>query len=247
MNNRNDQKRRKITLTGKARSVPEKTAPIDDQIDPVEKLLSFSHVDNDILLLMDDADHAPAPAPGPASGAAYPNISCNFDKMIHDNMRLYYSKFRKSQMEIHNDHSSFSVLTRPVPEAPKPTVDAAQKPRTQVPFFRNVNFNPTPSFGQHIDDYIHYDADEPLTTDSEHEELEAPRGVVETPIPSLSGKMSFHYRQDDKLNLSLTDGRKAGEDAPHDVFKFLNQRSVLSGKASEMIGTSSFLVSDFFF
>ncbi|KAF8003843.1 hypothetical protein HF325_001291 [Metschnikowia pulcherrima] len=236
-----DLKRRK-TSNEKAISVPEKeaSAAADDKMDPVEKLLSFSHVNQDILLLMNELDQNTA-ATAPTTTPAYPNILCNFNKVIHDNMRLYYARFGKLHMEIHNDHSSFSVLNQP----PAQTEADAPKLKFNVPFFKNVNFNPKPSFGHQIDDYIHYDDEEPLTTDSEHEELALPTGVVETPIPSLSGKMSFHYRQNDKLSLSLSD--EQAEDAPNDAFRFLNQRSVLSGKASEMIGTSNFLVSDFFF
>lgn len=228
-----DQKRRKIHV--------QDAVERDDKIDPVEKLLSFSHVNTDMLLEMNNAEHE---APAPLANASYPNILYNFNKVIHDNMKLYYAKFRKSQMEIHNDHSSFSVLNKPPVDEAADAAKTPAKPKFQVPFFRNVNFNPTPSFGHHIDDYIHYDDDEPLSTDSEQEEIASPKGIEETPIPSLSGKMSFHYRQNDNLNLSLTDEQKVGDD---DVFRFLNKRSVLSGKASEMIGTSSFLVSDFFF
>ncbi|GEQ68930.1 hypothetical protein JCM33374_g2600 [Metschnikowia sp. JCM 33374] len=248
-----DQKRRKINLEGKSNAnsiCTTEASGADDKIDPVEKLLSFSHSNTDMLSVMNDTENANAQASSATSSnsAAYPHISYNFNKVIHDNMRSYYSKFRKSQMEIHNDHSSFSVLNKP-PPSETPEQETPARAKFQVPFFRNVNFNPKPSFGQHIDDYIHYDDDEDdqLTTDSEHEEIASPKGLVETPIPSLSGKMSFHYRQNDKLNLSLTDEQRVEDDAPNDVFKFLNKRSVLSGKASEMIGTSNFLVSDFFF
>lgn len=200
---------------------------VDDKIDPVEKLLSYTCVNADFLLQMEAVSD-----PQPLAAPVYPNISCNFAQVINDNLRSYYATFCKSQMEIHNDHSSFSVLTRPH-TAPEP---AELAPRAHVPFFKNVNFNPTASLGNFFEDYIHYDGEDtdPVTPEAEPEETLAP----------LS-KMSFHYRQNDHLNLSLSDEPVKSSSGP-DVLRFLNQRSVISGKASEMIGTSKFLISDFF-
>lgn len=215
----------------------------NDTIDPVEKLLSQTH-SNDILYNLDedshesdsDVDSLASPSP---SYPAYPNLSLNFNKIINENLRSYYLNFRKSHIEIHNDNSSFSILNK----KPQEVEERRTYKMPEVPFFRNVNFNPQPST-QTIDDYLHYESYEndevSSPTDSEHEELPTSPLVA---LPPVSGKMSFHYRQNN-LNLSLSD--YPGRDEPEDIFKFLNKRSVLTGKASEMIGTLNFLIRDFF-
>lgn len=223
----------------------------DDKIDPVERLLSMSST-NDILYM--DSDLAPdSPLAAldsldsssfASSTSAYPSLSLNFNKAINDNLRSYYLRLRKSPMEIHNDHSSFSVLNdKPrVEEPPRPTSS-----QSQVPFFKNVNFSSTPTFHK-LDDYIFCnddDENEPLSTDSEHEEMPATGGSqLRLPLEE-SGKMSFRYRQNSNMNLSLSDVHT--EQDPQDIFKFLNKRCVISGRASEMIGTSTFMLKDFFF
>jgi len=221
-------------------------SPEDDKIDPVEKLLSMSST-NDILY-MDSDSSAESPLTSldePATSSAYPSLSLNFTKAINDDLRLYYLRLRKSPMEIHNDHSSFSVLnSKPPVEEPKVCSSASQA--SSVPFFKNVNFSSTPSF-QKLDDYIFCsddEDDEPLSTDSEHEDLPSSTASHRLPVEE-SGKMSFHYRQNSNMNLSLSDVQT--EQDPQDIFKFLTHRSVLSGRASEMIGTSTFMIKDFFF
>lgn len=222
----------------------------DDKIDPVEKLLSMSstneilHMDSDLApdspLALDSLDSSPFAS----SSSAYPSLTLNFDKAINDNLRSYYLRLRKSPMEIHNDHSSFSILNdKPREEEPPKACASA----SQVPFFRNVNFSSTPSF-QKLDDYIFCnddDENEPSSTDSEHEEM-PPTAASQWRLPlQESGKMSFHYRQNSNMNLSLSDVHT--EQDPQDIFKFMNKRSVISGRASEMIGTSTFMLKDFFF
>lgn len=211
--------------------------PKEDKIDPVEKLLSMTYASGDILLQMDEAETLQASSS--ASPEPHQNLSYNFNKVIHENMRKYYQTFGKLHIEIHNDNLSFSVLTRPKTEVPTPLPVS----RAQVPFFKNVNFGRSPTMGNRLDDYIYCDDDELSATDSEHEDMPL-GGPVHVPLPPV-GKMSFHYRQNDNLNLSTdTHGEAHG---PQDVSKFMNQRSVMSGKASEMVGTSSFMIKDFFF
>lgn len=228
----------------KTGSSPDIIAEIkDDKIDPVEKLLSMTCSNTDILHMDDSDTESISLASSSSSASAYPNLTLNFTKAINDNLRSYYSRLCKSPMEIHNDHSSFSVLTN------KPQVEESAAPKapasaSQIPFFKNVNFSSTPSFHR-IDDYIYYDDDEPSSTDSEHEEMPASNHPLQLPLPPVSGKMSFRYRQNDNLNLSLSDVPKELE--PQDIFKFLNKRSVISGRASEMIGTTNFMIKDFFF
>lgn len=241
-----------------------------DKIDPVEKLLSISHIDNDILHMDETESLSPAPSVTSANATSntptYPDLSQNLSRMINDNLRSYYMNFRKSPIEIHNDHSSFSVLNQKQPDwNHKPVVDDLL-PRTEIPFFKNVNFNPSP-FGLAIEDYIYYgneeedeqdgepnlstksDQDDPLlATDSEHEELGTPKSTAATlSIPSLANnKMCFHYRQSGKLSLcsDLVAPQICFED--DDMSKFLNQRSLLSGRASEMLGASNLKLHDFF-
>lgn len=241
----------------------------DDTIDPVEKLLSLTSQDSDILLSMDDADsqlgyassssYSSVCSDGYASpldetpsvpyNAAHYNISYNFSKVINDNLRSYYSSFRKSQMEIHNDHSLFSVLTKPR-KAPPSFRRSMRLKSKQVPFFKNVNFNSSPQFGNKIEDYIDYkdetseDASGDASGDSEQDD--APSSTpLSSPISSYKGKMSFHYRRQEGLNLSLTD-----DDSRYglnDGLRFLNPRSIISGQASETIGAAKFMINEFFF
>lgn len=241
------------------------TNKADDTIDPVEKLLSLTSLDEDILLSMDNdegnlnyapssnyssisSDDASSPSfqtPAIPYSAAHYNISCNFNKVINDNLRSYYSTFRKSQIEIHNDHSLFSVLTRPR-KAAAPFIRRLNYPRSrQVPFFKNVNFNPSPEFGSKLEDYIDYKDDKDTESNDKVEDLPEAVTPLASPIPAYTGKMSFHYRRQDGLNLSLTD-----DDTNYglnDGLRFLNQRSIISGLASETIGPTKFLINDFLF
>lgn len=225
----------------KTKSTPDLAKELkDDKLDPVEKLLSMTCSNGDILH-MDDADSDASPLASSSSlASAYPSLTLNFTQAINDNLRSHYMRLCKLPMEIHNDHSSFSILNH------KPKVEEqpqAAPSASQVPFFKNVNFSSTPSFHK-IDDYISYEDDEPLSTDSEHEDMPAPTQALQLPFPPVSGKMSFHYRQNDNMNLSLSDVHKELE--PQDIFKILNKRSVISGRASEMIGTSNLMIKDFF-
>lgn len=54
-----------------------------------------------------------------------------------------------------------------------------------------------------------------------------------------NSKMCFHYRQHDYLNLSNLKPQPSN-------LRILNENSILSGKASETIGSGNFLINDFF-
>lgn len=229
---------------------PEESVQYNDRkIDPVEKLLSMTCVNTDILHMEDNDQLALSSSSAASSSSpAYPNLSLNFNKLINDNLRSYYSKLCKSPMEIHNDNSSFSILNKQ-PQQPLGSQEQSTSLSfaSQVPFFKNVNFNSSSSFGQKIDDYIYYDDDEePSSTDSEQEEISAPTDPKMAVLPTM-GKMSFRYRQNENVNFSLSDFQVQNQNEPNDIFKFMKKRSVISGKASEMIGTSNFLINDFFF
>ncbi|ABN67125.2 predicted protein [Scheffersomyces stipitis CBS 6054] len=208
-----------------------------DKIDPVEKLLSLPNLNNDIL---DEDEEDEEEDEDETRNELVPP---NFTKILHDNIRSYYSNFRKSPIEIYNDNSSFAFLNKK--EEPDQRCHCYN-----VPFFRNVNFSGSSRSDYTIDDYFSYDE----LTDNDTEESLSPTdkpGVKEvSPATSTSSvyfpdsfnnKMSFHYRHNHS-NLNLSDGFDSGAD----IFKYLNKRSVLSGKASEMVGTGKFLINDFF-
>ncbi|KAK6457087.1 uncharacterized protein RJT20DRAFT_127223 [Scheffersomyces xylosifermentans] len=307
-----------------------------DKIDPVEKLLSLTNLNNDILNELvndnslnisntnqqdasdnidedvdedeyedDDIDEDDEDNDQPSSKKNQ-LTSLNFTKILQDNIRSYYSKFRKSPIEIYNDNSSFALLNKneannnsiynnsnasTIASASNSTPQSPQTPSTsEVPFFRNVNFSGSSRSDYTFDDYFSYDE---LTDDSSSDEALSPTDKPAPPkkeetkasslyFPKLSNKMSFHYRQNhSNLNLSLNnDGFESGAVSPlspastvdlpslmydstnglssngssvsidvngnHELFKYLNKRSILSGKASEMVGTGNLLINDFF-
>lgn len=230
----------------------------DDKIDPVEKLLCLTNLNNDILFDLDAEDSASEPSsPRSATSSSsisdtsasyeyedsplhssYPNMKLDFSKVITDNLRSYYLSACKSPIEIHNDNSSFSILNKETQHASGEAA-SPQKPR-EVPFFKNVNFN-KPKFGNSIEDYLFYDDDESakFATDLEHEEMPPTSATFMPQLPNVS-----FYRRDDKLNLSLSDQKAWAE--PQDISKILNLNSVMTGKASETVGTSRLLINDFF-
>lgn len=263
-----------------------------DKIDPVEKLLSLPNLNNDILLdLAEEAserDEDEEDEEEDEDETRNELVPPNFTKILHDNIRSYYSNFRKSPIEIYNDNSSFAFLNKKeepdvsnfssrsnsnAATASLTTPLSPQTPTSNVPFFRNVNFSGSSRSDYTIDDYFSYDE----LTDNDTEESLSPTdkpGVKEvSPATSTSSvyfpdsfnnKMSFHYRHNHS-NLNLSDGFDSGAVSPlspgstvdlpnlnyggsdnQDIFKYLNKRSVLSGKASEMVGTGKFLINDFF-
>lgn len=238
----------------------------DDKIDPVENLLCLPNLNNDILFDLDTDDSSSEPA-SPRSvkhsssssssvstdtayfselessplHSPYPNMDVNFSKVINDNLRSYYLSTYKSPIEIHNDNSSFSILNKKTSQHANGETALPTQTNAEVPFFKNVNFNPKPKSGNSIDDYLYYDDDDfsSSTTELGHEG-NTPSSTCMTQLPNIS----FHYRRDNKLNLSLSNQAPCSE--PHDVSKILNQNSVFTGKASEMVGTSRLLINDFF-
>lgn len=237
----------------------------DDKIDPVEKLLCLTNLNNDILfdLETDESGSEPnSPRSLTASSSSvstdasassefedsplhspYPNMELDFSKVIKDNLRSYYLSAYKSPIEIHNDNSSFSILNKKSNQHAS-GADASLPSQTtkgrEVPFFKNVNFN-KPKFGNSIEDYLFYDDDESANSPTDLEQEEMPLST--TFMPQLPN-VSFHYRRDDKLNLSLSDQNPWAE--PQDISKILNLNSVMTGKSSEMVGTSRLLINDFF-
>lgn len=196
-----------------------------DKIDPVEKLLSLTNLNNDILLMKDDTEFRMD-----SWNKSQEIIPVNFTKILNDNIRSYYQGRRNY------DYGEFTSLgctdSKPVNNSPYNSESIQDSPSNiSAPFFKTVNFNPTPS--PNFEDYFSYEDtdEEPITTQ---------------PVPN---KMRFHYRQKHpNLNLSLnftTPPSETSEDSS-DVFKFLNKRSVLTGKASEMVSTGNFLINDFF-
>lgn len=236
-----------------------KEASYDDTIDPVKKLLCLTSQNSDILLSMNEADvtqgysstssyssicsdNLASPlseTPSITYSAAQHNISYNFSKVYNDNLRSYYSLFKKSQMEIHNDHSLFAVLNKKPRVTPPPSRPKRSRP---VPFFKNVNFNPTSNFGSKLEDYIDYkDSGEEGSSDIDDEKST----IISSPLTPLTSNMSFHYRQNDGLNLSLTDVKSTH--GLYDSLQFFNPRSIISGQASETIGAAKFMINEFFF
>lgn len=219
------------------KQAPSHTPQTNDTLDPVEKLLSYPTFNNDFLNEGETIVEPEREETSSSSSSPY-NVSLNFTKILNDNIRSYYHRAKRCPIEFYSDNSSFSVLNkRSEPEQ----APARQTKSFDVPFFRNVNFNPKPPSAYTFDEYLAIDDEEeeakdPLSSDEE------PPSVTNSPLLPNS-KMSFHYRHNDNLNLSLNDTPSAD---PHDVMKYLNKRSILSGRASEMVSTGNFLINDFF-
>lgn len=230
-------KRRKVDVKNDA----------SDKLDPVEKLLSFADLHNDILHSLDQETHdepeecddlPPSSTPTPS------NISVNFTNMLQENLRHYYSNCKRGPLEVYNANSSFAILNKPLIKEQPPLPAPA---RHEVPFFKNVNFNPNAksSSAYTFDEYLAYDDDEPESTsesDSDNLSPETPTSAHPSPIPTKL-KMCFHYRQfNNNLNLSSHPSQAPQED----IHQFLNKRSIISGRASEMVSTGNFMINDFF-
>lgn len=218
-----------------------------DKIDPVERLLSLPYVNNDILLNLEE-DYESNMSSNLASNPNELNahlISLNFTKILNDNLTRYYSNFSKSPLEIYNDHSSFAILNKSQSSPNIAPTPSSQPTINEVPFFKNVNFNPKSKSAYAFDDYLSYEEGE--DSPNECEESSDESSNPKTPIinsPEIDNKkMSFHYRHNDNLNLSLNNTQN---NSHHDIFKIMKKRSILNGKASEMIGTGNFLINDFF-
>lgn len=230
--------------------------PKDDKIDPVEKLLCLTNMDNDILMNLDlestysAGTSLDSPSSPSSETSSSPQLSLKVKSLITENLRSYYSSLCKSPIEIHNDNSSFSILNKKPSEAKQQdSTDTFTKKQQEVPFFKNVNFNPKSTTGDSVDDYIYYDDEEESDTssDSEHEsEHLLPSDCKLVTMPLFPSKMSFHYRHNESLTLSLNDDNRCCSDSSHDVSKILNSNSMMTGKASEMVGASRLLINDYF-
>lgn len=210
----------------KRRKIVEEDA---DKIDPVEKLLSLTNLNNDILNL---DEPSPMNYLNPSSNNTE-QISLNFTKILNDNLRRCYSRLNQNPLEVYNNNSTFALLNKQ--HTPETDTDTTSK-RHDAPFFKNVNFNPN-SKSYTFDEYLEYDE---LTDTDESDEDKSPTTPIALPAP-LNNKMSFHYRHNDNLNLSLNPGNE-----PQDIGKILNKNCIISGKASEMVSTGNFLINDFF-
>lgn len=203
-----------------------------DKIDPVEKLLSLTNLNNDILNV---DEPSPVNYMNIASSNSTEQISLNFTKILNDNLRAYYSRVNKNPLEAYSDNSTFGLLNK----QPAAEADPEIAPKNcDVPFFKKVNFNST-SKSYTFDEYLAYDD---LSDTDESDEDKSPITPISLPQP-LNGKMSFHYRHNDNLNLSLNQ-HPCSE--PQDLCKILNNNCIISGKASEMVGTGNFMINDFF-
>lgn len=222
--------------------------PLDtsDTLDPVEKLLSFANIHNDILYSLDQEsvqDDSDSDYEEDSDASASPsNITVNFTDMLQENLRHYYSNCKRGPLDLYTANSSFSVLNKP---APKPKAPVTTPVRQDVPFFKAVNFNPNPKSSAYtFDEYLAYDDDEPESTsesDSDQASPETPTSAHPSPVPA-NLKMCFHYRQFNN-NLNLSSQLPAG---PQEVLQCLNKRSILSGRASEMVSSGTFMINDFF-
>jgi hypothetical protein len=191
----------------------------DDRIDPVEKLLSMNSCNTSILddNLIENSDDDYEESDLPESP-----LSINFNQLLYENIQTYLSNRSKS-----NSTNCFQDLnssaTTPITKQTKSTFTA--------PFFKNVNFmNNT---RQCLNDYFEYD------NASDNSDDESPDSPLKSPSFQVP-KISFHYRHKDTFNL-IDDSYSADASV-----RGLKSGSIVSGKASEMMGSGGFLINDFF-
>lgn len=238
-------KKRKIDLTSTTN-----TSADSDTLDPVEKLLSFANR-NDDFLNTEENQHEDYNEPLPKNQ----KIAKSTNIILDDNLKLYYAQQRQKNND--NNNSSFSILNKSTSSSSSSSYSHSHShshshnnfnsKSSAVPFFRTVNFNPKPSSSAYtFDEYLSYDEEE----DDEESQSDSSSSPI-TPTmkfnvlaekPTKATPMSFHYRHNDNLNLSLHNSHSE----PLDVFKALNKRSILNGKASEMVSTGNLLIHDFF-
>lgn len=224
-----------------------------DKIDPVEKLLSLTSTNNDFLSDLESSSE------GEEEELEYIReiASVNFTKILQDNIRNYYS--RKLRMNQYKD--TFSLLnsqeSQQQTDAIQSNTEASSKSipsrKDEVPFFKNVNFGRSKEYT--IDDFFAYndEDEEEKQEDAKSPTDEASSPTTATPslyIPKINQR--FNYRQN-HLNFasdypSATSNMSTGMSPSdsQDIFKILNKRCILTGKASEMVSTGNFLINDFF-
>ncbi|KAK6460209.1 hypothetical protein DFJ63DRAFT_315503 [Scheffersomyces coipomensis] len=95
----------------------------DDKIDPVEKLLSYTNINNDFLLdldsdfivsspeLLEDDEDSDEDSDDEEDCQEKDIQQVDFTKILHDNIRQYCSNFKKSPMEIYSN-PSFALLNK---------------------------------------------------------------------------------------------------------------------------------------
>lgn len=209
----------------------------NDRIDPIEKLLSLNNYDHDLnSYLQQDVEESENDDDNEEERR--PSVSLNFTKIFNDNL------LRHEPYNFINQNSTFALLNHP--NVSEPT--NSQVAKSEVPFFRLVNFNPKPKQNV-IDELLILDDDndavDPLeyknpstnltSSDSEDEEIATPKN---SPLMTKS-KMCFNYRQNDNLNLSNFKPQET-------ELRILNENSIISGKLNETIGSGRFLMNDFF-
>ncbi|KAG7662551.1 uncharacterized protein J8A68_003925 [[Candida] subhashii] len=240
-------KKRKITRETEAQEEQ------SDKIDPVEKLLSLTSTNNDFLSDLESSSEEEEEEEEYIREIA----SVNFTKILQDNIRNYYS--RKLRMNQYDD--TFALLNKNTQQSETSQLNSTSEPsspkpstRDEVPFFKNVNFGKSREYT--IDDFFAYnDEEEEQEPKSPTEEISSPTTSSPTLyIPKINQR--FNYRQN---HLNLASDYQANSPNNHsqmatgmspsssqDIFKILNKRCILTGRASEMVSTGNFLINDFF-
>lgn len=241
-------------------------------MDPVEKLLAFANRTEDDFLNMQSSEEQEQKEHDEGRERETTTPQSNIKIMMDDNLKLYYSQLRQPKADTDN---SFAILNIPekhareslypshsnnVKNSSSSSSNSNTTPVSAVPFFRTVNFNPKPASTYTFDEYLSYDEEEcesplsnpdssidsPLTSSSDSEDSPImAKSKLSSPFSNFNfnKKMSFHYRRNDNLNLSLN---QSSQPESMDVFKALNKRCILNGKASEMVSTGNLLINDFF-
>ena len=238
-------KRRKIQSLSKdtpttSASNGKSTSSDSDVIDPVEKLLSFANR-NDNFFSVEESDSELYETPEPAS-------STRIKGMMDANLKLYYSQLNHRQR--HEGTSSFASLNDEASTSNHQSGEVAKCAESYpvVPFFRTVNFNPTKKKAYEFDDYLSYpDLEQDDNVSDSLDQQTSDTESIKTPTLKFNTldnqNMSFHYRHYDNLNLSLN---ASTQPEKLDIFKAMNKRCILSGKASEIVSTGHLLINDFY-
>ncbi|CAH2354948.1 hypothetical protein CLIB1423_20S00540 [[Candida] railenensis] len=249
-----------------------KVQPIKEMVsymDPVEKLLAFANRTEDDFLNMQSSEEQEQQEHDEGVETTTPQF--NIKRMMDDNLKLYYSQLRSPKTDTDNSFASLNIPenhggensypnSNNVKSSSSNSSNANTTPVSAVPFFRTVNFNPKPASTYTFDEYLSYDEEEcesplsnpdssidsPLNSSSDSEDSPImAKTKLSSPFSNFNfnKKMSFHYRRNDNLNLSLN---QSSQPESMDVFKALNKRCILNGKASEMVSTGNLLINDFF-
>ncbi|EGW32184.1 uncharacterized protein SPAPADRAFT_61270 [Spathaspora passalidarum NRRL Y-27907] len=222
-----------------------------DKIDPVEKLLSLTSINNDFLVELESSSSEEEQEEEEEEEQHNEIASVNFTKILQDNIRNYYSrKLRMNQYKdsfaLLNSHSeSTTISTEPI--------SPINSTNNSVPFFKNVNFGSSKEYT--IDDYFSYDDEEstetatsPIASTSTSATSSPTTTASSLYIPKINQR--FNYRQN-HLNLASSNDygaapMTASPSYSQDIVNILNKRCILTGKASEMVSTGNFLINDFF-